>query len=163
MSKERLLQAKELIHQERYDDARKILKSIDHPTAREWLHRIDEITPKQIVGDQSKVGIGLGAKILIAILLIAVGSAIVFGVVSGIEQKRLSEERIRVYVRMLTYCINYYIVVLDYDEPPVDCSVWAGQTIGAYHEAINTCHRESPTLDNRFRQCLLDEGVVPIG
>jgi len=40
-----MLQARELIKQQRYDDARAILRQIDHPTAAQWLARLDEIAP----------------------------------------------------------------------------------------------------------------------
>lgn len=43
MIKEQLLQARELIQQKRYADARAILQRIDHPTAHKWLAKLDEL------------------------------------------------------------------------------------------------------------------------
>jgi hypothetical protein len=40
MAKERLQAAKELIQQKRYDEARRILEGIDHPTAEKWLAQL---------------------------------------------------------------------------------------------------------------------------
>lgn len=48
MSREAMLEAKELIKQKRYDEARFILKTVDHPTAQEWLAKIDQIAPPKI-------------------------------------------------------------------------------------------------------------------
>ena len=45
MSKSDLIYAKELIKEKRYDEARRILKKIDHPTAIKWLKKLDEIAP----------------------------------------------------------------------------------------------------------------------
>lgn len=45
MSREALLEARDLIKAKRYDEARFILKSIDHPTAVEWLAKLDQIAP----------------------------------------------------------------------------------------------------------------------
>ncbi|MBN1679559.1 MAG: hypothetical protein JW966_04655 [Anaerolineae bacterium] len=42
-AREKLLQARELIQQQRYAEAREILVTIDHPKAREWLSRIDDL------------------------------------------------------------------------------------------------------------------------
>lgn len=40
-----MLAAKELIQEKRYDEARALLKTVDHPTAREWLKKLDRIAP----------------------------------------------------------------------------------------------------------------------
>jgi hypothetical protein len=45
VSKNKMLQAKELINQKRYDEARKILVTIDHPAAYRWLDNLDVIAP----------------------------------------------------------------------------------------------------------------------
>lgn len=45
MSKAKFDAAKELIDEKRYDEARALLKTIDHPTAAKWLDRLDVIAP----------------------------------------------------------------------------------------------------------------------
>ncbi len=45
MSKAKFIAARELINEKQYDEARSILKTIDHPTATEWLRKLDEIAP----------------------------------------------------------------------------------------------------------------------
>ena len=47
MSKQKLLAARELIKEKNYDEARAILKTIDHPTAKEWLAKLDRIAPEK--------------------------------------------------------------------------------------------------------------------
>lgn len=47
MSKQKMLAARELIKEKRYPEARAILKTIDHPTAREWLAKLDEVAPEK--------------------------------------------------------------------------------------------------------------------
>jgi len=43
--REMMQQASQLIKQKRYDEARRILKAVDHPKAKEWLARLDSIAP----------------------------------------------------------------------------------------------------------------------
>ncbi|HEX2906034.1 MAG TPA: hypothetical protein VHO69_04195 [Phototrophicaceae bacterium] len=45
MSKQKMLAAKELIQEKRYDEARTILKTVNHPTAKQWLEKLDKIAP----------------------------------------------------------------------------------------------------------------------
>ena len=45
MSKERFEKARELITQQRYDEARQILHTLDHPKAQEWLDKLEKIAP----------------------------------------------------------------------------------------------------------------------
>ena len=42
MSREKMLQARELIQAKRFDEARQILVTIDHPKAKQWLDRIEK-------------------------------------------------------------------------------------------------------------------------
>lgn len=45
MSKAKFDAARELIQEKRYDEARALLASIDHPTAREWEAKINRLAP----------------------------------------------------------------------------------------------------------------------
>lgn len=47
MSKAKFAAAKELIEEKRFDEARGILRTIDHPTAREWEAKIDKLNPPE--------------------------------------------------------------------------------------------------------------------
>ncbi len=44
MSKAKFAAAKEFIDEKKYDEARSILKTIDHPTAREWEAKLDKLS-----------------------------------------------------------------------------------------------------------------------
>lgn len=48
MSKEEMVQARELIKQRRFDEARAILRATDHHQAEAWLKKLDEIDPPNI-------------------------------------------------------------------------------------------------------------------
>lgn len=43
--KDDMIRASTLIKTQRYDEARQLLRTIDHPTAREWLMKIDQLDP----------------------------------------------------------------------------------------------------------------------
>ncbi|MBI5671108.1 MAG: hypothetical protein HZC41_24190 [Chloroflexi bacterium] len=43
MSQQQFYAAKELINQKRYDEARALLKTINHPAAKDWLRNLDKI------------------------------------------------------------------------------------------------------------------------
>lgn len=45
MSDWRLEIAHDLIQEKKYDDARQLLKKVEHPKAREWLEKLDQISP----------------------------------------------------------------------------------------------------------------------
>jgi uncharacterized protein YoxC len=65
MSKERMLEARQLIQQKRYDEARKILKTVDHPTAREWMRKLDADAPRK-----TPLWIPLFSLVSIAVIII---------------------------------------------------------------------------------------------
>lgn len=46
MSKAKFAAAKELIDEKKYGEARAILRTIDHPTAREWETKLDRLSPQ---------------------------------------------------------------------------------------------------------------------
>ncbi len=54
MSKAKFLAAKELIEEGRYTEARQILVLINHPTAREWIDKIDHLAPPNISWPQAQ-------------------------------------------------------------------------------------------------------------
>jgi len=47
MSKAKFSVARELINEKKFDEARSILRTIDHPTALEWLKKLDQIAPSK--------------------------------------------------------------------------------------------------------------------
>lgn len=72
MSREQLQAAKQLIEERRYAEARSLLRQIDHPTAKRWLAKLDEIAPEAKQGRS----LALGFMVIIGIiLLIGIGLA----------------------------------------------------------------------------------------
>ena len=54
MSKAKMQAAKELIQEKKYDEARNILATVDHPTAREWEKKLDKLDlPSEKVAQKS--------------------------------------------------------------------------------------------------------------
>ena len=47
MSKQAFAQARQLIREKRYHEARSILERIDHPKATEWILKLDSLTPRR--------------------------------------------------------------------------------------------------------------------
>lgn len=45
MSKEKFATARQLIEEKNYEAARSVLRTIDHPTAKEWLVKLDNLAP----------------------------------------------------------------------------------------------------------------------
>ncbi len=45
MSKEKFATARQLIEEKNYEAARSVLRTIDHPTAKEWLTKLDNLAP----------------------------------------------------------------------------------------------------------------------
>lgn len=50
MSNNQLLRARDLIQQKKYHEARELLQKIDHPTAKQWLVRLNQIAPPPASG-----------------------------------------------------------------------------------------------------------------
>lgn len=80
MSKQKMLDAKELMARKRYDEARDLLEDLDHPKAREMLAQIEhEINRRQSGSDRSSALRGFIVTALIsAILTIGLIAALVF-------------------------------------------------------------------------------------
>src|SRR5688572_6498153 len=74
MSKVKMQAASELIKEKRYDEARALLEQVDHPTAREWLHKLDQLSPsKRIRIQYILIGFGIGYAVLITIVAAFLG------------------------------------------------------------------------------------------
>jgi hypothetical protein len=46
-TKEKMLEARRLIQEKQYDEARSILRNVQHPTAEQWLAKLDAIAPEE--------------------------------------------------------------------------------------------------------------------
>jgi len=74
MPRERMLQAREHIKAKRYDEARSILKTIDHPKAKEWLAKVNKISPpaKRKRRIRPVIAIPLAIVVVIIVIVIAI-------------------------------------------------------------------------------------------
>lgn len=64
---EQMQSAKAYIKAKQWDDARRVLKKIDHPTAKEWLKKVNELSPpKPTVGPFLEEDLWIGAVLLVA-------------------------------------------------------------------------------------------------
>lgn len=75
MSKAKMEAARELIREKRYNEARVILQTVDHPLAQEWIAKIDSISPPQ--KSSAKVSVPLIAGAILVLVLI-MGSVVVY-------------------------------------------------------------------------------------
>lgn len=55
MSKAKMEAARELIQEKKYDEARVILRTVDHPIATEWLGKIDLVDPPKMAAAPAAV------------------------------------------------------------------------------------------------------------
>lgn len=70
---DRLIQARDLIKDKRYAEARQLLKSINHPKAKEWLAKLDTIDPPPAPSPQrSRTSSGPSWAIVVGALLIGI-------------------------------------------------------------------------------------------
>lgn len=76
MSKAKFQVARELIQAKQYDEARAILKTIDHPMATEWIAKIDLLDPP-VPNEQPKVSRPFSSWLLVPLLAIG-GLALVY-------------------------------------------------------------------------------------
>lgn len=64
MSKAKMEAAKELIQAKQYTEARAILKTVDHPKAREWEAQLDKVAPQR-KPRKSRVGLLIFAVLVL--------------------------------------------------------------------------------------------------
>jgi hypothetical protein len=74
MSENKLNTAKQLLGEKRYDEARELLQTINHPTAQQWLAKLDKINPptdapKSKGKTQSKVPLSTALGIIMFVAL----------------------------------------------------------------------------------------------
>ena len=81
-------QARQLIDDKQYDEARAILKSIDDPRAREWLKRIDKLDPKKGQGSGGVFRAVLGYLLVIIISAVMTTVALLAALVMATASSR---------------------------------------------------------------------------
>lgn len=79
MAEQQLQIARQLINEKRYTEARALLSGLDHPTAKKWLAKLDEIAPEAkpvtTAPAPQRSGSGVTTVLLTLILLVTLGIA----------------------------------------------------------------------------------------
>lgn len=154
MSKAKMLAAREAIQAQQYDKARSILKTVDHPKAREWLARLDEIAPQQTNQKKaSRLWIALAAVALVALI----GSA-AFVLLRGSGNKPVSD----IEERVVNYCLG---LKAEYGGSTEVCADWASNTVGTQSRlaVVQTCEQSARDSEEAFRDCLVEQDILPPG
>src|SRR5258708_38875090 len=79
-NREQMEQAKSLIEQKRYDEARTVLRNINHAMAIDWLDKLYQLDP-------SKARPSRRIRLIFIVITIVVVAAVIFGVVYTQRQK----------------------------------------------------------------------------
>jgi len=120
-TKEKMQTARAHIQRKEYDDARRILSTVDHPKAREWEAKIDRVAPRRSWLRRHWLKV---VVVVFAVILVALGILVYQ---AGQEAGQVWQ-RIERVDALETYCI------LDYERysgnpRPQDCYAWAGAVV----------------------------------
>ncbi len=151
MSKAKMEAAKELIQEKKYAEARAILKTVDHPTAAEWVAKIDE----RVKAEHPKSGKKR--------TLIAVGATIALLLIAAILYLKLQVEPGVVAITDKMYVSLACSSSHGYDKAASDtCNAWAERTYPKIQQTIRSCP-EGHDYDTRIallHECLTKSGIV---
>lgn len=146
----KLTTAKDMINARQYDAATALLRTIDHPKAREWLAKLDARKPKQ-PAKPKRSRKWIGVSIVLAVVVIAVAIAI------GLQVQRQALAS-QASASLTAYCIaNVYGDL-------VRCNSWVQSRIETYGDTIYACLSRHNTQIERpqFLGCLRQAGI-PLG
>lgn len=155
-TKNKMLRAKHLIQSKQYAEARDILTKIDHPTAKHWLARIDEITdpvkrPSRNTRLLKRVGIALGAVAIVVLVLVAIFSG----------PLREAEDQGRYTANLVIYCVDLSVTM----GTDIICSDW-GATIEpnptaqrCWNDAVT--YADKADLKPAFAGCMMMNDLIP--
>ena len=147
MSKAKMQAAKELIREKRYEDARAILRDIDHPTAREWLQKINRIAPERKRKMPRKAVAILSLIVLIVVLVIVV--------LNARYQTQLERDRFIAQLHLEDACRW----AADGEITSRQCQKYAEDVMAEHAPIVMRCDRENASLE-RFTECLWETGIL---
>jgi hypothetical protein len=160
-TKQAMQRAKHYIKNKQYDKARRILAKVDHPTARKWESKLDEVAPRrgwvQSVLNVVVWGIVGFVVLFLAYLGWAVFIADPVGYEIGVEGdlSRLCRDVYRDDIEGTTYENDIFAA----------CRIAVdGEATGRYEAELRYCYGETQKgeLEAQFEQCLIDnEYVMP--
>lgn len=150
--------AKELIQAKQYDRARTILETVDHPTARDWLYKLDKLSPpKPKKSTWSKIRIPLLLILLVIAGVLGFNAYRSFQETSAASAQMMQDAFTQADVRITlsVYCQN-----LD-DSREAVCDAWATQAVTTNYEGAKFCKDLElwPGDDAAFELCLNKQGI----
>lgn len=126
-SREKMQQARELIQAKRYDEARAVLRGINHEMALDWLDKIDKLDPPQVekVKEPEKHTAWLPILFLLVIVVVILGIAFYLGVITPMSD----------HIQQTVNAI---------DNEALYCSTYC-KAIDGGPECVDTCFKGTPT------------------
>jgi hypothetical protein len=66
--------------------------------------------------------------------------------------------------RVYSYCVDTYLDLGTFSVEAASslCRDWADRNMDDNYDEIRACHEQSPALDARFADCLIDEDILPL-
>lgn len=153
-TREKMLQARDLIKKEQYDKARKVLKNIDHPTAQSWLAKLNEIAPPK--ASNRGWHISFGAMVALVVVILVVG-VLAIGMQSANGRVRTTHPE---YDAPAHTILNAYCTATATN---TDCNQWASSALQAVDSFdVVTCNATFAALTDstRFGECLVENGIA---
>lgn len=187
MSKAKFAAVKELIDEKKYNEARKLLKTIDHPTARAWEEKLNKIAPESPVATYrwAFVAGALGLVGIIAVILIVQGlnsnpaaqlptvapssppdvTQVALPTVESASDANstptlvVDDKMIAVDAALQVYCTTTG------ERAKGDCSRWSVEVIVGNYEGAEICYDEYDWITDtyNFTLCLMTQGIVAVG
>lgn len=145
MSKTKFLAARELIKEKKYAEARAILNTIDHPTARAWLSKLDELESQP---RKQRSQLGIMVIVILLIVFISLSVAIVVLIVRRpVEAPVSTSTSTNLSQIVYVYCTQEYKV----DE---QCTELTRYIIDNYSDDVDKCYETFGSALNDMGSCL---------
>lgn len=168
MSDDKMLRAKKLIQQKRYDVAVHLLRDVDDPRAQALIARLKTMKPKRNRSVERQAW--LAAAGLVAMIVLAVVVVLLLpDFIERVNEARpvyeedfystdITEEEI-VYVKLNGYCSQIVRYGVEW------CMDWTDLVLEDYEAAAMTCLDQfDPLLEAEFppfHQCVNEKGLPP--
>lgn len=153
MSKAKMQAAKELIEAKKYQEARALLKTVDHPTAQLWLARLDAMSPPAVTPKKRRWPL-----VLLIILLIVGAAGILYlkqlnDVTTERVNRALAEMEIRTSLQV--YCER------ESENTKEACQALVDVVMSEAKHDIDYCWEQYGNNNTFRRDCLIQRGVIP--
>ncbi len=169
MSKQGFAQARQLIREKRYREARSVLETIDHPKSTEWILKLDKLTPQRrispanIIAGIATVSVSIIVIVAIAILTSGLSSDELAATEAAEIRATLDEFALLEYAQVSAAYTTYCSSVAG--RAKGDCDRWAVTVLDARYGDALWCDAEYDwiTDTNDFTVCLFLMGISPLG